>query len=255
MSIKVLDARGDKEVFSWKKVYRSAKRVGASPKLAKKIADEIQQNAYDGIRTFEIFKQVQSLLHQETPTAALRFNLKEGMRRLGPTGFKFEKYIASIFSKLGYAVDINQLVSGKCLPDYEIDFLATNGEEKKLKIGECKYHNIAGGIVDTEVALANYARFLDIQEGPFLKKKSLKEFHAQSIIVTNSRFSSRAITYCQDKGVGLLGWNYPSNNGLAFLIDSQKLYPITILPSLSNHLAELFAGEQIMLAGDLLDIS
>lgn len=254
MAINVINARGENEIFSWKKVYRSARRVGAGDKLAKKIAGEIQSKAYDEMKTSEIFGLVKQFLAQETPVASIRFNLKDAMRRLGPSGFKFEKYIAAIFFQMGYNVEINQMIDGACLKQYEIDFVAKSQRLKELKIGECKYHNVPGGMVDVDIALSNYARFLDIADGAFLKKKSLAGFNAQSVIATNTRFSSRAIKYCRAKNVEMLGWNYPLNKGLEYLIDTKKLYPITILPSLSNYLAEVFANEHLMLAGDLLSL-
>ncbi len=111
-SLFVTKFNGEKELFSIEKVYRSAKRVGASEELAKKIARIIEKEAYSGIKTSEIFKRVKKLLQQEVPRAALRFNLKEGIKKLGPTGFPFEKYIGAIFSKNGLKVRLNSHVCG-----------------------------------------------------------------------------------------------------------------------------------------------
>jgi len=47
----VINAAGEKEPFSRKKVYRSARRSGASGKLAQKVAKIIGQEAYSGIKT------------------------------------------------------------------------------------------------------------------------------------------------------------------------------------------------------------
>ena len=123
-SLFVTKFNGEKELFSIKKVYRSARRVGASEELAKKIARIIEKEAYSGIKTSEIFKKVKKLLQQEVPRAALRFNLKEGIKKSGPTGFPFEQYIGAIFSENGFKVKLNQRVSGFCCKKYEIDFLA-----------------------------------------------------------------------------------------------------------------------------------
>lgn len=246
-SLYIINSNGEREPFSAEKVYRSAKRVGASKELAKKITKTIEKEIYPGITTLEIFKRVKKLLQQEIPKAALKFNLKKGIKKLGPTGFPFEKYVGAIFSRNDFEVKLNQHISGFCCK-YEIDFVAK--KDNLLYIGECKYHNLPGGRVHSNTALTNYARFLDIKKGKF-NRKNLK---IKSLLVTNTKFTTRSISYSNCVGVELLGWNYPRNEGLEYLIDSQKLYPITILPSLSQYLAEIFASKKIMLVQDILRI-
>ncbi|MFH1820613.1 MAG: ATPase, partial [Candidatus Nealsonbacteria bacterium] len=89
----VINARGQEEPFSAKKTFRSARRAGASSELAQSITDIIKREVYPGIKTSVIFKRIKQLLQKKSPGIALRFNIKEGMRKLGPTGFPFEKYI------------------------------------------------------------------------------------------------------------------------------------------------------------------
>ncbi len=247
-SLFVVKFNGEKEPFSAKKVYQSARKVKASKQLAEKISRKIERKAYPGIKTSEIFKEVKDLLNQETPTVALKFNLKQGIKKLGPTGFHFEKYIGEIFSRNNFEVKLNQHVPGYCSRDYEIDFLAKRNDV--LYIGECKYRNLFKGKVHSDVALANYARFLDIKKGSLSGKK----FKLRSLLITNRKFTSKATKYSNCSGVKLLGWNCPKGKGLEYLIESQKLYPITILPSLNRYLAEIFASRKIMLAKDLLTI-
>jgi hypothetical protein len=55
-------------------------------------------------------------------------------------------------------------------------------------------------------------------------------------------------------GTELLGWNYPKNRGLEYLIDKGKLYPVTILPALKKYVKKAFVGEKIMLVKDVLKI-
>jgi len=247
-SLYIINSNKERESFSAEKVYRSARRVGASKELAKKVAKTIEKEVYPGITTLEIFKRVKKLLQQETPKAALKFNLKKGMKKLGPTGFPFEKYVGAIFSRNGFEVKLNQHISGFCCR-YEIDFVAKKGS--LLYIGECKYHNLPGGRVHSDTALANYACFLDIKKGK-LDRKNLK---IKSLLVTNTKFTTKSIKHSNCVGVELLGWNYPRNRGLEYLIDSQKLYPITILPSLNSYLAGIFASKKIILAQDILRIN
>ena len=247
----VINSRGEKEAFSFQKVSRSAKRVGASKSLAQEIAKIIEKEAYPGIKTKDIFEKVRKLLNRRIPKAALKFNLKAGIRKLGPTGFLFEKYVAEIFSRNGFKVRLNQYISGFCCR-YEIDFLAE--KEGLLYIGECKYRNLAGGRVHSNIALANYARFLDIKKSSFFKKKISKNLNIKSILVTNTKFTSRAANYSKCVGVELLGWKYPAKRGLEYLIEEQELYPITVLPSLKKYMADVFVSKNMMLAKDILKI-
>jgi len=215
----VINSQGEQEPFSFRKVLKSARRAGASPNLAFEIASTIEKEVYPGIRTSEIFKRVKELLTKQDLRAGLRFNLKEGIRKLGPSGFPFEKYVAEIFSEMGFDVLLNQRLKGKCAR-YEIDFLAQ--KDKMIYVGECKYRVHPGERIDLKIALTNWARFLDLKQGEYLK--SFKGYQIRTIIVTNAKF-----TY--------------------------QLYPITILPSFRPSFLEAFGNQHLMLVGDVLSIS
>lgn len=245
MSVWVINWAGEKEPFSRQKVFNSARRAGADKKLAEEIADTIEKEVFPGIRTKIIFRRVLQLLNQKHPSSAIAFNLKEGLRRLGPTGYPFEKYIGRVLEKEGYQVKINQIIKGFCTT-YEIDFLAE--KEGICYVGECKFHHLPGIKVDLTVALANYARFLDIQKGGNLGG------NLKSLLVTNVKFSSQAIAYSSCVGVELLGWKYPQGKGLETIIDRQKLYPVTIFPEASEDLVKKLFEEKIILIEDLLAI-
>ena len=250
----VINSNGEKRKFYLQKVYSSARRAGASRKLAREVAKAIEKEAYSGITTFEIFKRIKKLLRQESPKAALRFNLKEGMSKLGPSGFPFEKFIGEVFSKLGFSVKINQHLPGKCLADYEIDFLAE--KNNLVYVGECKYRNFTRERIKSKEALANSARFMDILNGAYFKEKKYKNYKIETMMVTNTKFTTRAMKYSRCMNMDLLGWNCPKNEGLEFLIEQQKLYPITILPSLKGkYLLDIFASEKKMLVKDILKLN
>ncbi|PIR58577.1 MAG: hypothetical protein COU70_00065 [Parcubacteria group bacterium CG10_big_fil_rev_8_21_14_0_10_35_15] len=248
--IYVFNSVGEKELFSPQKVYKSARRAGASKDLARKIVEWIEPKVWSGMKTLEIYKEVKKVLYQENPGVNLKFSLKVGMRKLGPSGFPFEKFVGEIFTRLGFEVKTNIYLSGSCLRDYEIDFLAKKGS--LVYIGECKYRNIAGDKVHLDNVLANQARFLDLLDGSYFKTDMYKGCKIKSIMVTNERFTSRAITYSDCQGIELLGWRHPHNKGLEYLIESNNLYPITILPSLKGHLKDVLVLKETMLAKDIL---
>ena len=245
MVSQVIKLNGEKENFSSKKVYQSAMKAGAPVFLAKNISVEIEKEIYDGIKTTEIFKKVKDRLKKKDPQIYLRFNLKEGMKRLGPAGFVFEDYVRRVLSRSGMKVKGNKVLSGQCC-SYEIDFLAE--KEGITYIGECKYRNNNGDKIDINVCLKSFAILDDV--------KSAKHFNTDLVffIVTNSKFTDQAIKYANCKGIKLLGWNYPKNDGLEMIITKNKLYPITILPSFRGHCAEVFKKEGIMLVDELLGI-
>lgn len=246
-SIFVINSRGEKEPFSKSKIYRSAKMAGASSDVAWKIARTVKKEACPGIKTSAISARAEQLLRKDFPGVAFRFNIKKAMRDLGPTGFPFEKYIKNILKTWGYEASINQFLPGKCLSAYEIDFVAKKGNV--IYIGECKYKHRFGDRIHYYDALANHARFLDILEGG-----SYHNFKIKSMLVTNTKFSDRTRDYCRCVGTELLGWNYPENRGLEYFIEKEKLYPITILPSLKGHLKDIMVREKIMLADHILKI-
>lgn len=242
MAVNVIKFNGEKELFSQQKAYNSAKRAGASDSLARKIVKDL--DIYNGIKTSEIAEKIRIALAKENEKAALRFNLKKAIKRLGPTGFPFEKYVAEIFNNQGFKSKTNLFIPGKCCI-HEIDFTAE--KNNLLYIGECKYRNIRANKVETKDALANYARFLDI-----LNKKSFINLNIKSLLVTNGKFTSRAIKYSKCVSVELLGWRYPKNKGLEYLIEKNHLYPITILPSFKNYMVDIFASKGLMMAKDVL---
>jgi hypothetical protein len=241
----VVNLRGEKEPFSFEKVYRSARNVGASKEVAIAIAKEIEREVFDGISTSQISDRIFELLFEKSPQSAIKFNLRKAILKLGPTGFPFEKFVSKIFEAEGFEVKTNQMIPGFCT-DYEIDFLAR--KEKLILVGECKFHHVPGGRIDLQVALANYARFLDIERGRFLDSR----MNYKSILVTNTKFTEKAIKYSNCVGVELLGWKYPPERGLEKLIEKNKLYPITILPSINSQLAKILISERIVLVKDIL---
>ena len=248
----VINNSGKKEPFSWKKICNGAERVGASKDLAKQIATTIEKEAYSGITTKEIFRRVERILSKKYPRGRIRFRLKKAIRRFGPSGFPFEKYVADIFKQLDFSVKINQHIKGQCVR-HEIDFLAK--EEKYFLIGECKFHSLPGGRVDLKVGLIHYARFLDLKSGDSLNKIKSEKLKIRPIIVTNTKFTSKVIKYSECNGIDLLGWKYPAGRGLEYVIESERFYPITILPSVTNNLLETFYKQRLMLAQDLLNIN
>lgn len=246
--IKVENLEGEIEPFSTQKIYRSARNAGASKKIAEEITKEIEKKAYQGIKTEKIFREIKKILKEKDYQTFVKFDLKKAIKRLGPTGFPFEQYVKSIFQNRGFKTKTNLRLKGKCCR-YEIDFLAEKGE--KIYVGECKYRNLFESSVDVNFALINYARFLDVKKNKLFEKFS----QVDTILVTNGKFTKKAIRYSNCVKADLLGWKYPRNRGLEKIVEEGNLYPITILPSLSKKAIESFLLEKKMLAEDLLKLN
>ncbi len=251
--IYIINSRGQKELFSFQKVYQSAKRAGASNDLAREIAQEIQGQVYPGMKTSEIFKKIKSILSKKSLPVSIKFSLKDAIRMLGPTGFPFEKYIGEVLLANGFDVKLNQYIYGICGIRYEIDFIAKKGSV--VYVGECKYRNQPNGLVHSGDIVEIYGRFLDLKEGDFFQKREYQNLNIVSAAITNTKFTSSSIKYACCRGIELLGWRYPKKGGLEYLIESQGLYPITILPSFKNYLFDFFVSNQMMLARDILSIN
>lgn len=248
-TIQIIKSTGERKPFSWNKVYRSARRVGAAKEVAEKIADHIESKVHDGTTTLEIWRKIKQLLKKKSPEIAMKFDLPRAMRRLGPTGFPFERYIAAILKHQGYQIENDKWIKGKCVR-HEVDVLGSN--DGFYYLGECKYHNRRGRKVDLPTALHYHARFLDLEQGPDVLKRA-KGKKIKTVLITNTQFTSQAIKYFRCVGKDLWGWRYPSGEGLQSLIDREKLYPITILPSFHGiKLERVFSKRGKIMARDVL---
>lgn len=243
---------GSIEPFSLRKVVGSARHAGASKQLAEKVALQIRDEVKTGQTTAQIFDRVRELLKKESLKTSIKFSLKEAMKKMGPSGFHFEKYVAEVLRHFGYEVKINQHISGKYISGYEIDILAQ--KDSFVFVGECKYHWLANDKIDLKVALYSYARYLDIMEGKLFKSKKYAAMQVRPMIITNAQFTNLVFKYAAGKDIALLGWGYPKNGGLEDLIEKEKLYPITILPSMQKMFEQEFARAGIMMARDLIEI-
>ncbi|MDD4661679.1 MAG: restriction endonuclease [Candidatus Pacebacteria bacterium] len=239
----IINSLGEIEKFSSEKVYRSILRTGASKEIAKKVTSIVVKKIRPNISTFEIYRIAKKYLAKEKEASSLKFDLKYAIKRLGPEGFIFEKFIKEILQRLGYEVTNNRIIQGKCI-SYEIDFLIKTKESKHL--GECKYRNGTGDRIDVNVLLKSFAVLDDI-------KSNNINCNIKTMVVTNEKFTEKAIRYAKCKNIKILGWNYPEKEGLETIISANNLYPITILPSFNKNYLQLFAEQNVLLVSNLTE--
>ena len=96
----------------------------------------------------------------------------------------------------------------------------------------------------------SYARLLDLREQKVCTKDTcgIKELY----IVTNTKFTSAAEQYAECVGVNLLSWDYPDNNSLHDRIQNSKIYPITVLHSISLAQKQALIERKVILCSDIL---
>lgn len=197
--------------------------------------------------TKDIYTFIKQALYETNPKIALKYSLKEAMESLGPDGFCFEKYIHHCLKELNYDITPNVYINGKST-DYEVDFIAKKDNISYL--GECKYKNSKDGKVDINAILIAYGSFIDILNNPTYTTENSKR-----IVITNTRFTTKAIKFAKEYGVLLMGWKYPENQGLETYIDDNLLYPITIFSKTTTDVLHKLVKEDIILAKEFLNVN
>ena len=254
----VVKASGKMEKFNEKKLRRTMLRAGADKKTAEEVVKEVKRRAKDGITTKQILELALRILDRKMPHVAARYDLKGSIMRLGPAGYIFEKYFAAVLKEHGYLTRQHRMIKGSCVI-HEIDVTAdkevrTEAYVKKVQhyMIELKFHHSPGIYTGLKETLYTYARFLDLQEG---WKKGLCEKFDQPWLVCNTKFSGDAIKYANCKNLRLLGWVYPTREGLVDMIESKKLYPLTSIKGVDRNILKQFADANILLCKDLLKMN
>ncbi len=238
--MKVIKSTGELQKFHPKKIYKSVREAGGSKKLAKEAEKFIKKHYHKNIETKEILSLLVNFLKKE-PGVSERYDLKRAIMSLGPSGFPFEDFFASVLAYYGFKTSTGNKIKGKKIY-HEVDVIA---EKKKKFMIECKYHNSTGKNTDLQPAMYTYARFLDVKK---------RGFH-QSWLVTNTRCSNDARNYSKGVNQKVTSWSYPKKTSLQELIEKPKLYPITILKNLKHETKEKLYELKILIAKDLLKYS
>lgn len=244
----VTKADGTVEEFKPNKLRNSLKNSGAPKTEIEEIVRQIEAIAHDGIKTQDIYRHAFSLLRGAEASVTARYALRRALFNLGPTGFPFETFLAKLFKKQGYITRTGITMKGRCAT-HEIDLAAYKADH--AFIAEAKFHARPGLKSDLQVAMYSYARLLDLSDQRICNDdicgvKNLK-------LITNTKFTHAAIKYATCVGVELLSWDYPKKGNLYEMIDQNKLYPITVLQSLSASQKQQLLAQNIVLCEDLVE--
>lgn len=248
MHIKITKADGTTEFFKIEKLRRSLRRSGATPAEVNSIVDTIASELYEGIQTQEIYRRAFSLLREREVPVAARYSLRRALFGLGPSGFPFERFLARLFTAEGYNTKTGIILQGKCAP-HEIDVAAY--KDNHSFVGEAKFHARPGIKTDLQVAMYSYARLLDLKGRQICQEDicSIKEFW----LITNTKFTKTAEEYANCVGVPLLSWDYPRQNNLHDRIQRSKVYPITVMQSLTSSQIATLLSYDIVICKDIID--
>jgi ATP cone domain/Restriction endonuclease len=249
--VKVIKHSGHIVEFDKEKLKRSLTKSGASAAIVKDVMKSIEKEMYEGISTKQIYKQAFALLKKASNSHAARYNLRSALQMLGPAGFFFEKFIARLYAAEGYETRTNLTLQGKCVT-HEIDVAI----KKNNVIGmiECKFHNSREANSDVKVPMYILSRFNDVKPNRH-QIFSEADTITTCTIVTNNRFTTDAIAFAGCSGIGLLSWDYPPENNIRSKIDTNSLYPVTCLTTLSMVEKEKLMILDILLVRELINNS
>ena len=167
----------------------------------KKISDHIESELVDGMTTADIYRHAFDLLATGFRSAAHKYSLRRAITDLGPAGYPFEKFVADLFRARGFEAVTDQIVRGKCV-EHEVDVVAW--KDKELVMVEAKFHNEPGIKSDLKVALYVKARTDDLSLSEFDFGGKTRKL-TQGILVTNTKFTQKAIEYAACEGLRLVG--------------------------------------------------
>ncbi len=231
----VVKADGTQEPFDSRKLIASLTRAGAKDDVASQILESVKKELWSGISTQEIYSRAFAHLREHRHAVAARYSLKRAVLDFGPSGFPFESFVAELYRTEGWETKVDQMIQGKCV-DHEVDVVMTKGGETVYV--EAKFHNAAGFKTDLKTVLYVKARIDDIGKG-------------SGLVVTNTKFTSKAVQYATCAGLDILSWDYPQAGNLHDRIEKAGLYPVTALTTLTAHEKTALLSERIVLCKGL----
>jgi len=241
----VIKSTGEKVEFDKEKIRGTLRRTGADEQLVERVLERVVKKVHNNMKTKQLFTLIRRELRKEKRYLADRYGLRTALTKLGPAGFKFEKYVASILNAYQYDASVPEHeLTGLCV-NHEIDVIATR-DGHNIVI-EAKFRNRFGDTVKLKDVMATWSRFLDLCDG-FESGKTCPRFD-EMWIVTNGKFTDRALQFGLCKGINLVGWS--NGDSLAKLVDHATLYPITVLDGLKQWELDRFSDRGLMLCQEV----
>ncbi len=246
---KVVKRDKSEEIFSKEKLCSSLVQIGTKEHTARHVCNLIDQSIENEVSTNDIFRMTRDYLYQINPDLSALYALERGLSALGPSGFAFEQYIAAIFVEMEYQVQTNVYLKGEGV-EHEIDVYAEKGNV--VFISEAKYKNDFKLKTHINHVMYADARLQDIRRRA-KQEGDPREYYMW--VITNTKFTDNAIHYAAYRDIQLLGWDYPPFINLMKLISEKKLYPVTILPSITRSILKKLAHKDLILVKYLISFT
>ena len=228
--IQIKKYSGQWDVFDVNKLINSLRRSKADEQLVQEIAQEVYKRVKEGMTTKEIYETAFKMLRRKARSSASRYKLKKALMELGPSGYPFERFVGKLLEHEGFSTKIGVIVEGNCI-SHEVDVIAQ--KEEKHYLIECKYHSVQGRFCNVKIPLYIHSRFQDVVSQWEKYPGHQQKIH-QGGLVTNTRFTSDAITYGNCIGLMIISWDYPNSQSLKLRIDRAGLHPLTSLTALTK---------------------
>lgn len=241
----VTKSNGQVVPFDASKVIGSMTRTGLDKKTADEIIRVITPKFKHKIKTSDIYALINDELTKRKPWAAARYHLREALIKLGPAGYNFEKYVASILDAYGYKAENPTELQGACIT-HEVDVMAE--KDGRAVFIEAKFRHDFKATIGIKDTMSTWARFLDLVDGSRL---GVCPHFDEAWLVTNARFTDQSLKYGHCKNMMMIGWNHPKERNFAQMVDINSLYPVTIMKSLSDTEINKFADAGFMLCREL----
>lgn len=246
MPVIVTKSDGSEEEFAVEKLRRSLKKAGASAEEATRIISETEKVLHEGITTQEIYRLAFELLRDSEAPVRARYSLRRALFGLGPTGFPFEDFLARLFAREGYTTKTRVILKGRCA-EHELDVAAYRADDSF--VAEAKFHSHPGVKSDLQVVMYSFARLHDLKETKICNEDICGI--TKLLVITNTKFTTTAEKYSECAGVELLSWEYPEENNLHDRIERSKVYPITVLQSLTASQKRALIERGVIVCADL----
>lgn len=237
----VTKADRTRQPFNKAKIVGTCVRMGASRRVAAKVAEAVEARVYDGIETNKILRIIHQQLGKYVPSVRFHIDLRRALSLIRPTP-DFERFIRILLREHDYEVSPNQIIKGKCV-EHEIDAIAR--KDGKTFLVEVKHHSNHHTPAGLDVVRIARAVLEDAVEGFEAGLNSLKIDGI--IIVCNTKLSKHAREYAECRGILYISWKLPLDNSLRMMIENKKLYPLTFLKNLN-----MGTRRKLELAGTLL---
>lgn len=240
-------AGGEWQYFSSDKLFKFLKNVGLNSSEIDFVLKELIRTLGKDVNTQEITASVEAILKQlpRGERFAAIYTLKDAIRRMGPDGHNFEKFVGRLFAQKGYKVSVSTFIKGECV-EHEVDVTATNDQE--INLVECKFHNTEGRRSDVVVAMYTHARFMDIQNADNRDPRPVVGW-----LATNTKLTIEALKYIRCKGMHLLSIENPHNDNITTKVRDLNLFPISVIADLQIYITALMDADYVLLS-DLLEL-